>query len=103
MSRLPHEYADGKWLFVTWHLHGSTPQWLQPPRNLSSGEAFVWMDRRMDTARRGPLFLRQPEIARVVVDCIHKGVELGHYELGAWVVMPNHVHVLVRPLVSASL
>jgi type I restriction enzyme R subunit/putative DNA methylase len=25
---------------------------------------------------------------------------LGHYELGAYVVMPNHVHLLVRPLVS---
>ena len=23
--RLPHIYVEGKWLFVTWHLHGSLP------------------------------------------------------------------------------
>jgi REP element-mobilizing transposase RayT len=28
---------------------------------------------------------------------LHKGVELGHYDLGAHVVMSNHVHVLLFP------
>ena len=27
---------------------------------------------------------------------------LGHYQAHAWVIMPNHVHLLVTPLVSAS-
>jgi putative transposase len=53
----------------------------------------------MDNPRRGPLYLQQPEIAQLVVTSIHKGVELGHYELGAYVVMANHVHLLIRPLV----
>jgi REP element-mobilizing transposase RayT len=54
----------------------------------------------MDNPKQGPMYLQQPEFAKVVVASIHKGVELGHYELGAYVVMPNHVHLLVRPLVA---
>jgi REP element-mobilizing transposase RayT len=27
---------------------------------------------------------------------------LGHYQAHAWVIMPNHVHLLVTPLVSGS-
>jgi REP element-mobilizing transposase RayT len=101
--RLPHIYPEGAALFLTWHLHGSAPSWLQPPRKLSAGEAFVWMDRRLDEARSGRMYLREPEIAQIVVACIEKGVELGHYELFAWVIMPNHVHLLIRPLVAPQL
>jgi putative transposase len=97
--RLPHIYPKSVPLFVTWHLHGSVPHNLHPPGTLTSGEAFVWLDRQMDNPRHGPLHLKQPEIANIVVASIHKGVELGHYELGAYVVMANHVHLLVRPLV----
>jgi hypothetical protein len=64
---------------------------------LSSGEAFVCLDRRLDNLRHGPMHLRRPEIAQIVVEGIIKGVELGHYELGAYVVMANHVHLLIRP------
>ena len=99
--RLPHIYPPGAPLFVTWHLHGSLPHSLRPPPGpLTSGEAFVWLDRQMDSARTGPLYLGQPEIARIVVGSIHKGVELGHYELGAYVVMANHVHLLIRPSIA---
>jgi putative transposase len=102
--RLPHIYPEGAALFLTWHLYGSVPTWLKPPPGpLSSGEAFVWLDRRLDTLRSGPLFLRQPEIARLLAACIHKGVELGHYGLFAWVIMPNHFHLLIRPIVAPQL
>jgi putative transposase len=97
--RLPHIYPKGVPLFVTWHLHGSLPHNLHPPGTLTSGEAFVWLDRHMDNPKQGPLYLQPPEIAKIVVASIRKGVELGHYELGAYVVMANHVHLLVRPLV----
>jgi len=60
------------------------------------------MDRLLDHARVGPLHLRQREIAQVVVDSLEKGVELGHYELHAWVILPNHVHLLLTPLVPVS-
>jgi len=99
--RLPHVYPEGRALFVTWHLHGSLPFPLPtPPRKLTSGQAFVWLDRRLDSARTGPMYLRQPAIAEIVIDSIHKGVELGHFELSAYVVMPNHVHLLILPRVA---
>jgi putative transposase len=100
--RLPHIYPQGVPLFVTWHLHGSVPHALVPPGSLSAGQAFVWLDRQLDNPRQGPLFLKQPEIARLVVASIHKGVELGHYELGAYVVMANHVHLLIRPAIPPA-
>jgi REP element-mobilizing transposase RayT len=46
------------------------------------------------------MYLRQPDIAQIVVGCIRKGVDLGHYELGAYVVMANHVHLLIRPAIA---
>jgi REP element-mobilizing transposase RayT len=60
------------------------------------------MDRYLDSARSGPTYLLKPEIAEVVVGSIHRGVSLLHYELEAWVVMANHVHVLLLPLISPS-
>jgi putative transposase len=98
--RLPHIYPRDTPLFVTWHLHGSVPHALVPPGSLSAGEAFVWLDRHLDNAKQGPLFLKQPELAQIVVASIHKGVELGHYQLGAYVVMANHVHLLIRPTIA---
>jgi len=94
--RLPHLYPKDTALFLTWHLHGSVPaSLLPPPGPLGSGEAFMWLDRRLDTMRHGPMYFRQPEMARIVVASIYKGVELGHYELAAYVVMANHVHLLI--------
>ena len=101
--RLPHLYPEGRWLFLTWHLHGSLPRALYPPpHKLSAGQAFVWMDRRLDSASSGPLFLRQEAIAALVVDSLFRGVELGHYRLGAFVLMANHVHVLLLPRIPPS-
>ena len=101
--RLPHWYPADRWLFVTWHLHGSLPHaQYPPPHKASAGQAFVWMDRFLDMARSGPLFLRQEAIARVVVESLFRGVVLGHYRLGSFVVMANHVHVLWLPMVSPS-
>jgi REP element-mobilizing transposase RayT len=60
------------------------------------------MDRRLDMARDGPLFLRQEAVATVVVDALVRGVQMGHYQLGAFALMANHVHVLLLPLVAPS-
>jgi putative transposase len=67
---------------------------------MNSGRAFVWMDRCLDAAKDGPLYLRDELIARTVTASLRRGVELGHYQLRAWVLMANHVHVLLLPLVS---
>jgi putative transposase len=73
-----------------------------PPGKSSDGKVFVWMDRYLDTTRKGPLYLGRPEIAAIVARSILWGVSLGQYELRAWVVMANHVHVLLLPLISPS-
>jgi REP element-mobilizing transposase RayT len=60
------------------------------------------MDRYLDTTRIGPMYLVQESVARIVVASLHRGTLLGHYELGAYVVMSNHVHVLLLPRISPS-
>jgi putative transposase len=94
--RLPHQHPSDTWLFLTWHLHGSLPVGrYPPPHKLNGGQAFVWMDRYLDTTVLGPLYLRDERIARIVIASLHKGVELGHYDLGPYVLMSNHVHALL--------
>ncbi|MGA2118158.1 MAG: transposase [Bryobacteraceae bacterium] len=101
--RLPHIDANCQSLFVTFRLHDSLPANRPfPPSNVTSGEAFVWLDRLLDHARCGPVFLKQPAIAELVLTSIQCGVEIEHYELHAWAIMPNHVHPLIIPKVSAS-
>ena len=80
--RLPHVWAEGKRLLVTWHLYGSLPHALYPPPNKqNAGQAFVWMDRYLDSARGGPLYLKQQPIAQLVVDSIHY-LEFVHFSGG---------------------
>jgi putative transposase len=59
------------------------------------------MDRLLDETRSGPFYLRQPALAQMVVEAIHfNAAALGHYELHAFVVTPNHVHLLATPAVE---
>jgi hypothetical protein len=97
--RLPHWQPEGVPVFLTWHLKDSLPrQRYPPPSSPSAGRAFLCMDQFLDTARTGPSWLRMAPIAALVVDAIAFGQDpLGHYEVGAFVVMPNHVHLLVIP------
>jgi putative DNA methylase len=61
------------------------------------------MDRLLDHARTGPLHLARPEIAGLIVQAILEGRDiLDHYDLHAFVVMANHVHVLITPKVRVS-
>ncbi len=95
--RLPHWEVLGQPMFVTFRLHGSLPaRPVFPPARLTSGQAFVAMDRMLDEAQHGPLFLRQPEIARLVIQALAGGeVRFLRYRLHAFVVMPNHVHGII--------
>ena len=59
------------------------------------------MDRYMHEARHGPTWLKREDIAQVVADALYTGAgKLQHFELHAWVIMWNHVHMLVNPLVE---
>jgi putative transposase len=56
------------------------------------------MDKLLDETRTGPAYLRQPEIASMVVEAVHYNADvLAHYSLHAFAVMSNHVHILVTP------
>jgi putative transposase len=99
--RLPHVYVTEEPVFLTWRLHNSLPQH-RPFRGgtLPSGRAFAALDRLLDEARTGPFYLRQPAVADQVVEALlYNAGTLGHYELHAFAVMPNHVHTLVTAAV----
>ena len=99
--RLPHLYDIGQPIFLTWRLKNSLPgNRIFQVGNLSSGKAFVALDRLLDAARSGPLYLRRPALAEIVVEAIHHNASvLHHYILHAFAVMPNHVHLLLSPSV----
>jgi hypothetical protein len=102
--RLPHWDLVGHPLFVTFRLHDSLPASRTfPPRRVTSGKAFVAIDRILDRSASGPLYLRIPEIAALVVACLRDGEQRFHrYQMHSFVVMPNHVHLLVTPDVAAT-
>lgn len=100
--RLPHVSEPGRPVFLTWCLRDSLPQHrIFPEQALRHGHVFAVMDRLLDDARSGAFYLRQPAVAQMVVEAIHYNARvLGHYQLHAFVVMPNHVHLLVTPSVA---
>jgi putative transposase len=95
--RLPHIDAPGVPTFVTWRLAGSLPKERSfLPEQLTSGAAFAAFDGLLDAARSGPVHLRLPEIATLVQEQLSKAPCTLH----AYVVMPNHVHVLWTAKIS---
>jgi REP element-mobilizing transposase RayT len=98
---LPHEFPAGTPIFFTWRLYGSMPARSAPTqvsRKQSPGEKFATEDRILDRAASGPRWLSDPRVAEMVTNEIERGGrELGRYELFEYVVMPNHVHLLVYP------
>jgi putative transposase len=102
--RLPHLYEAEQPVFLTWRLYDSLPANRPfPARALKSGVEFAAMDRLLDEARSGPIYLRQAAIADMIVEAIQYDAEtLGHYIVHAFVVMPNHVHLLATPAVTLS-
>ena len=99
---LPHWQPEGAALFVTWRLHGSLPKHCLNEK-ASPGERFAATDQLVDAGTVGPLWLADDRIAGLVADAFRFGErELGLYELGPWVIMPNHVHIVVVPNVPLS-
>ncbi len=61
------------------------------------------MDTLLDETRSGPFYLRQPDVAEMIVEAFqYNALILRHYELHAFVVMPNHVHLLITPRVALA-
>ena len=101
---LPHWHPPAASIFLTWRLYGSLPKPLAPqgPKS-SAGETFSQRFRRMDAvldrAVNGPVWLTDGVVAECATVVIERGAgELRHYRLHAFVVMANHVHLLMTPL-----
>ena len=102
VRRLPHYYSVRHPIFLTWRLFNSLPTNRAFPAATTSGKAFVAMDRLLDTARTGPLHLRRAEFAEMMVEAIGYREREGLYNLHSYVVMANHVHLLVTPSIAVS-
>ena len=99
--RLPHCHPIDANLFLTWRLWGSLPANADDTLYATPGRAFAAQDRVLDRRATGPLWLKDPRIADLVSNAILVGeCERHYYQLQAWVVMPNHVHLLILPLVA---
>ncbi|MGB2639521.1 MAG: transposase, partial [Candidatus Acidiferrum sp.] len=103
---LPHWHPEGTVIFLTWRLHGSLPTALvqqAQSHEHKSGQQFADFDRHLDRARFGPIWLKIPAIADSVVTTLRRGQdELNQYILHAYVVMANHVHVLLAPRIELA-
>lgn len=96
---LPHRDQPGLTQFVTFRLSDAFPEalkaeWEALLRIEDDRRRCLELEAYLDRGR-GECHLRRPEIAQLVEDSLRfrHGVE---YDLRAWVVMPNHVHVLFR-------
>ena len=99
---LPHWHPEGASIFLTWSLHGA--HICQQRESTSDpGQAFLTYDSFLDKAVSGPKWLREPTIARCVIDALQFGEQqLALYKLAAFCLMPNHVHAVIEPCVSVS-
>jgi putative transposase len=95
---LPHWHPEGKAVFIPWMLHGAHDKSQSVPKNANAGKAFAEMDKCLDQASAGPTWLKIPEIAQCVEDAIQFGDrQLNLYTLIAYVIMSNHVHIVIQP------
>ncbi|SPE31544.1 conserved hypothetical protein [Candidatus Sulfopaludibacter sp. SbA3] len=79
---LPHWIPEEVDVFVTWRLAGSLP----------------CKDEELDRDVTGPRWLQGARIAQMIADALLFGEKTRHlYDLHAWVIMPNHVHIILRP------
>ncbi len=113
---LPHWRQPGATYFVTFRLADSIPaeklrqweteleEWLKknpephsPAQRDEYNQRFTerfhaWLD-----AGEGACILKRPDIASIVAEAL-RHFDGDRYALGHFVVMPNHVHVIVKPL-----
>jgi REP element-mobilizing transposase RayT len=108
---LPHWQPNQAEFFITFRLAGSLPRKAierlkrhrtqledqnDPEAKIRiQKEIFQKYEQLLNGAEIGPTWLRQNEIASIVVDSIHFYDE-SKYDLYAYCVMPNHVHLVFR-------
>ncbi|MEK6662521.1 MAG: uracil-DNA glycosylase family protein [Pseudomonadota bacterium] len=93
---LPHLKAEGGIYFVTFRLADSLPQSALDELERSAPETRSKQIETYLDAGHGECCLRKPEIAQIVIQAL-KQFEGERYVLHDWVVMPNHVHLVIEP------
>ena len=101
---LPHFDGGSLTQAVTFRLADSLPaerllEWrgqLAPAPDAASSEAYYDRIESYLNEGHGEALLRQPAMARIVEDALLY-FDAQRYRLIGWVVMPNHVHVVVTP------
>jgi len=115
---LPHWQPKGAEFFITFRLAGSLPaeviNWLKEkrreyekmnrklPMSDSSkkefeAEIFKMYDHLLDESSFGPTWLKKREVAEIVMNSLHF-YDKEHYDLYAFTIMSNHVHLVFRHL-----
>ena len=105
---LPHWDPGNRPVHVVLRLHDSLPQhlltqWEEELRR--TPDATDQRRRRIEAALDqgiGRCWLRKPAVARLVAEALTH-FDGQHYHLHAWVIMPNHVHVLITTVATATL
>lgn len=112
---LPHWEQPGCTYFITWRMADSLPK---PVLNKWRAELDLWLKfnpkpwdaitqreyaKRFEGERQkyldagyGACVLRDVTLRNIVAECLHH-FDGQRYDLGDYIVMPNHVHVLVTP------
>ncbi len=99
---LPHLKAEGGKYFVTCRLADSLPATLlkqleDVPEKQRSRKAEEYLD-----AAHGECWLGKPDVADMLKQVLLK-FHGQRYRLHSWVIMPNHVHMLIEPIAGKSL
>ena len=101
---LPHFDGPERTQFLTFRLFDSMPQEMLDLWRTQSRDDVHFRTRveKYLDAGHGRSWLREPEIASIVCDSIQFHHQT-KYDLDSWVIMPNHVHVLLTPLAGFHL
>ena len=113
---LPHWQQGERWIFLTYRLGNSLPKskltvWDEERTNWLNQNPEPWdakteleyhqrftekIDHWLDQGH-GSCLLKNPAHSKIVADAFHH-FDGQRYHLGPYAVMPNHVHLLFKPL-----
>jgi putative transposase len=91
---LPHYLPNDRPYFLTFRLAGSEPKDHEQLSMLLLKRRFLEYDRLLDTMVSGPHWLKEERIAAIVKEAIHHRDKV-QYELHAYTIMSNHVHMVI--------